>query len=890
MKSNPPRSARLFRLQIISLALLGASIASPLRAASGTWNVDASGTWSNAANWAGTTIANGADFTANFGTVNITGTRTVSLDSSRTIGNLIFGDSGSATHDWILGNNGSVLNILTLQTSSGTPNIDVQNRAATISLILAGNQGLTKVGSGTLSLTGSNTFTGNVNVDGGALIVTSNTFNLGAASNNVFLNNSGSLMLNATSATIGTGRTITIGSTGGAIGVTAGNFTTITLASNITGSGTLTLQGANSQITLSGSNSYTGGSVVESGRVRFDTLNSLPTTGKVLINNGGVLGVGAYSNVTNWLNSGVIDTNSVGAILLNGASSETINMGAYGSLMLGAAQNATYTGALTPSGTTYRLGGGGLGGTLTLSGNGALTGARNLVVGNGTTGGYGQISLSGSNNFTGGTAVTTGSRLSVLNSGALGTGTVDVTNGELRLASGVTIANTLNLSGDPTLIANLGNGSLRGSTGINTVLGDINIVGATRISADNTAGVALNLQGNLNLANALTIQTGNTAGASVGGGVTISGTVSGLSGISKIGSGTLALTGANTYEGGTTITAGTVALGSNSAFGNGVGSVLLNGSVGLTSTSSATRTVANPLANFTGSNYVYTFGDSTGVTNGGLNFTATGTTALGNTARTFQVSNVTSFGGVFNGSGSVIKTGSGTMVLQGAHVYTGSTAVNAGTLLINGSLSNSSAVSVAAGATLGGSGQVGNVSGAGMIAPGNSPGILTASSINPSAGMDFSFQMTTGTPNWASATSPGNDVFRLTSGTPITLAMTSANSFDFYLTGAGTFTGGLYTDNNADFTALIQNATFNFYVLDAGGAIVYDGQTYSLLNTGVSWDVVQIPSANFASGTVTNGWAMAVTVVPEPSTGALLAGGLTVLFALRGRNRRQGRA
>jgi autotransporter-associated beta strand protein len=70
----------------------------------------------------------------------------------------------------------------------------------------------------------------------------------------------------------------------------------------------------------------------------------------------------------------------------------------------------------------------------------------------------------------------------------------------------------------------------------------------------------------------------------------------------------------------------------------------------------------------------------------------------------------------------VIKTGTGTWTLAGANAYTGTTTVSQGTLLIDGSTAAASAVSVAAGGTLGGTGTVHGVVSfvaGGALAPGN---------------------------------------------------------------------------------------------------------------------------------------------------------------------------
>ena len=83
--------------------------------------------------------------------------------------------------------------------------------------------------------------------------------------------------------------------------------------------------------------------------------------------------------------------------------------------------------------------------------------------------------------------------------------------------------------------------------------------------------------------------------------------------------------------------------------------------------------------------------------------------------------------GGFNGGtgGTLIKAGTGSLILSGANTYTGATNVNGGTLSVNGSIASSSLITVNAGATLGGNGTVGNTTiNGGTLAPGNSIGTL----------------------------------------------------------------------------------------------------------------------------------------------------------------------
>jgi autotransporter-associated beta strand protein len=158
---------------------LAAMLVAPmLHAANGTWtNTASGGSWSAFANWNTSVIADGSGFTADFNSINIaTDPTVVHLDSARTIGNLIFGDTGTnSAASWTLDNNGVGANVLTL--AGGTPTITVNTLAggkvATISATLAGTAGLTKAGAGTLVVAGANTNTG-------ALTVSAGTFKLGS--------------------------------------------------------------------------------------------------------------------------------------------------------------------------------------------------------------------------------------------------------------------------------------------------------------------------------------------------------------------------------------------------------------------------------------------------------------------------------------------------------------------------------------------------------------------------------------------------------------------------------------------------------------------------------------------------------------------------------------
>ena len=130
--------------------------------------------------------------------------------------------------------------------------------------------------------------------------------------------------------------------------------------------------------------------------------------------------------------------------------------------------------------------------------------------------------------------------------------------------------------------------------------------------------------------------------------------------LTKAGSGTLTLSGANTYSGATAINAGTLAGGATNA---------LSGSSAFTVAGGAFLDLGG---------FDQTIGSLAGsgtVTNSGVASPATLTGGGDNTSTLFS-------GIIQNGTSTtaLTKTGSGTLTLSGANTYSGATAINAGTL------------------------------------------------------------------------------------------------------------------------------------------------------------------------------------------------------------------
>jgi len=157
-------------------------------------------------------------------------------------------------------------------------------------------------------------------------------------------------------------------------------------------------------------NDYTGGTIVNNGILQYNAAGAITGSGRnITINAPGVVALGYVpaGSIQSDLLSRIV-TSSSGAAVLTASTSENFDFSSsvnnFTALSLGAAGSATYSGTLTPNGTTYRLGGGG--GTLTFTpGGGTFDSTRDLVInGNGLTGtvdfggagkSFGAITISG---------------------------------------------------------------------------------------------------------------------------------------------------------------------------------------------------------------------------------------------------------------------------------------------------------------------------------------------------------------------------------------------------------------------------------------------------------------------------------------------------------------
>ncbi len=429
-------------------------------------------------------------------------------------------------------------------------------------------------------------------------------------------------------------------------------------------------------------------------------------------------------------------------------------------------------------------------GTLATSDGGNGYGAHTTTLITQSSAYSGTVSLSGNNTFSGGLTVaggtltgSTGVAFNGTQGGSFGTGAITVnsgatvTTGAGFLIGGSATTRVVNLNGGTLNLQGAGAGGEYIRT-LNMTGGTVNNTSGSVYFRTVSAGLSLN---SLAAATSSTITTGidmtfgsmsvNTANGAAANDLVISGVISqntgagsGNKSVTKDGAGTLLLSGANTYAGGTTVNGGTLTGSAGvlfdstqgGSFGTGAitvqsgatirssGNFVIGGGQNTTRTLNLTGGTANITGAGAGGEYIKTINMTAGTLtadNGTVYFRAPnggGTTvnslaaatpstittrvdltfgnlavsvADGAAAEDLVISGaITQNTGAGTGAKSVTKTGDGTLVLSGTSSYTGATTASAGTLLISGALGNT-AVSVANDAVFGGTGTVGgNVS------------------------------------------------------------------------------------------------------------------------------------------------------------------------------------
>jgi autotransporter-associated beta strand protein len=415
-------------------------------------------------------------------------------------------------------------------------------QGGTISANLGGDAFVTQ-STGTTLLGGSNSFAGGVAINGGTLVA-SNTFALGGGSVAV---NGGTLNLTSTSQRVGS---VTLGNgtiTGTGVltqtSLTATNTGAALVAESLAGTGGFTQNGAGIT-TLTGSNSFTGGTTVNNGTLVASNTFALGSTNGSLNVASGALNLGSFNQR---VGSATLASGSIGNGTLTASSGITVS------------GNSNSTISATLAGT----------GGLSKSGSGTLN--LNTAIPSGSvriTGGTLQSSASVIGSATNAPAgVTVSSNAVWTNSGQLtvggsGSGSLTVGSGGTVAASGLMIASNATSRGVVTL------GDSNGAANLS--------LGSGTISFGAGSGkLIFNQRGALTVSNSISSLT------------------SGKGTITSSGSGTTTLTANNSrFSGTTSLSAGTMVLGSGAQLGGSLNVANRNAILQLTNGSSLTSTNA----------------------------------------------------------------------------------------------------------------------------------------------------------------------------------------------------------------------------------------------------------------------------------------------------------
>ncbi len=443
----------------------------------------------------------------------------------------------------------------------------------------------------------------------------------------------------------------------------SGNF-------GITGSGALAVERGGS-VTLLNSNSYTGGTTVNSGILQLGNggaTGSLSPSSSITLGVNGQLVFSRSNSVVQGVDFSGSPINGAGSVMQNGP----------GALILNTSNG--YTGTTTINGGTLQLGTGASGqdgsiantsgvndfGTLAYNLFGSQTVAYQISgAGNLEKAGPGALTLTTSNSYTGGTVVDGG---------------------------------TLNLS-----FGNGGTGTLRdgltinpGATVVCTVSNALGYIGLNWVQNITINGGALltSIAGNDNGWDTAITMTGGTLGSTVAGGYFAMGTPSSATppSFNILASNAPAVISANLNDRGDT---GNTGITFNVTRGSAAADLLVSGNILTANGGTAGITLnGNGITIFTGTNTypgsttifggLLQLGDGAGH-DGSINTT---TAVFNNGELVYAIAGSQTAAYPISGNGSLFMTGTGTVVLSASNGYTGSTTVNAGKLYANGPLSS----------------------------------------------------------------------------------------------------------------------------------------------------------------------------------------------------------
>ncbi|VVD63744.1 glycine-rich autotransporter protein [Pandoraea communis] len=531
-----------------------------------------------------------------------------------------------------------------------------------------GTGSVVKVGAGTETMTGTNTYTGGTVVRGGTLALGgAGTL---SASGALTLQNPGTTFdISGANGNRAVGALTTQTGTNVALGnntLTFGDASSHTVSGTITGTGGIVKQGSGTQ-TLMGQQQFTGTTTIAGGTLALGATGQLANGANVVL---------AGSHAT--FDISAAGNQTLGTLAGTGAS---VNLGG-NTLTFGNGTNQSLAASIAGAGSIVKTGSG----TQTLTGQNTFTGA--IDVANGTVALAAGGTLSGANNVSlvaGTTLNITQASAPVVIAGLSGAAGATVVLGPQSLTFGGAASSTFN-----GVISGTGGITKQGTATV-TLGGNNTFSGTTSVTAGtlalgasgqvtSSAGLALRNAGSTFNASAssvplafasLAADVGTQLVLGSGGLITgdsgnhiFNGTLSGAGGLVKNGSGALSLGAANTFSGGTTLNAGTLAVGSSTALGTGP--LTVNGSATLTAGSlvSAPVPVRKGLMNGGGIALANNVTLSNGVTLG-----LSGATPLALT-------------GDVSGNGGLVLNDSQGVTLGGNNSYTGGTAVNGGTVAV----------------------------------------------------------------------------------------------------------------------------------------------------------------------------------------------------------------
>ncbi len=521
-----------------------------------------------------------------------------------------------------------------------------------------------------------------------------------------------------------------VGSNGNAFGtadvINSGNLLLfdVNIGNQISGTGQITMMGAgvSSRSSLSGVNTYTGGTLITNAGSTLALLNAGAVgTGDVTVNGDAFLeldfgaGGGDFTNFVT--GNGSLRKTGIGTLTVSNTANDYIG----GTIIDAGVLRITDFDALGSSAIVANAGGALMydysGSVSELFTTPFLTGDGSFI-----KDGTGTIVISNSNTWTGGSQILAG-RVGLNNGQGLGTGDINIAQGAVLGIGGVTLAN--NISGAGQIIKTASNTAVL--TGTNTLTGGIIIQdGTIQVESGAALGSGLvDVQGGSSLLVSNTADTTIAAQLQGAGSLVKSGAGraeltgnNGLGGVVRVQSGALAVGGTGNIGSATVDISAGATLELARSLGNGTFDTLVSGDGRLVKTGTSTITV-------TGAN-TYTGGtqvaagtlratDVSAISTGGLSILSGGT---------FELSSVTSqtFANGLSGAGTFRKTGAGDLTFASAFSI-GSLLVDAGRVRLNATMTGNATVGV--GGILNGTGQVtGTLTNNGTVAPGNSIGTL----------------------------------------------------------------------------------------------------------------------------------------------------------------------